>query len=193
MATASKVGPAKSDATPHAQESSINDSRESRFTNQLGRAKTRFSPRDSSKFTEEGPFFVSCRRLASRQKHLPPILLRATLLSLSISSRYVPRASPMASSRAFFSSSSPSSSLALCRSGAFSDHLPRLCPPLGTSRGHPLDCKFPQLSIGFWRERYATCFLLRFRARLGCESAAARTSVVRLFLRFPGFGVLCGR
>ncbi|KAI6669305.1 hypothetical protein NL676_004190 [Syzygium grande] len=60
----------------------------------------------------------------------------------------------MASSRAFFSSSSPSSSLAPCRSGAFSDHhLPRLCPPLGTSRGHPLDCKFPRLSIGFWRER----------------------------------------
>ncbi|KAK3408825.1 hypothetical protein EUGRSUZ_J00982 [Eucalyptus grandis] len=61
----------------------------------------------------------------------------------------------MASSLAsFVASSSPSSSLALRRSRAFSDHLaPPPCPPLGTPRAPPLDCKFPLLSIVFWRDR----------------------------------------
>ncbi|KAF8008943.1 hypothetical protein BT93_J0058 [Corymbia citriodora subsp. variegata] len=60
----------------------------------------------------------------------------------------------MASSLAFFAASS-SSSLALGGSRAFSDHLARPpCPSsLGTPRAHPLDCKFPQLSIGCWRVR----------------------------------------
>ncbi|KAI3427706.1 uncharacterized protein J3R85_009278 [Psidium guajava] len=58
----------------------------------------------------------------------------------------------MASSLAFFSSSS-SSSLALCRSRAFSDQLAVPCQSLRTSLDHPLDCKLLLLSIGFWRER----------------------------------------